>query len=367
MLNHWLKPLPRAFGKYLGTFPPHTLGHKVRVIEQKSADLAGVQVALVGAGERQALAVREFLYRMTFPHAAGKVADLGDVRADEATSLRAVVAQLLSARILPIVVASSDDLARIQFLAYEEEHLRVNLAIVDERIRIADPKINSAEECIYTALLRPPHPLLFHCSLIGYQIHYTPEEWVSYFSKNQYDLLRLGKSRAAIEEAEPLLRDADLLCFHVSALKASEAPGVRDPSPSGYTWEEACQLSWYAGMSDKLTSLGVYGFVRENCSLTAQGIAQLIWFFLNGFFNRKGDFPFSTEGLKEYVVDFRGMNSPLTFWKSVRTGRWWFQAPSASPTHHERHFLVPCSLQDYQTVCAGELPERLMRALQRFS
>ncbi len=365
MLHHWIKPLPKAFCAELSALPSRVLGRRVRLFRAKDTHMDGVQVALVGTEEAIGQQVREYLYRMegAFPEAT--VADLGHFRRGDAASLRAVVFDLVSAGILPIVIAAEDELARAHFLAHEDTKSAVSLAVVDEQLRMADATTSSTEQCVYTPLLQPRHPRLFHFGLIGYQIHQVPEAWIHYLTEQHFDVLRLGKSRTALEEAEPILRDADLLCFHLAALKAAEAPAVLRPSPSGYTWEEACQLCRYAGMSDKLTSFGIYGFYKP-CAQTAHGIAQMIWYFLDGFFNRKGDFPISTDGLKEYVVDFRDLNFQLTFWKSTRSGRWWLQAPSASAAHHGRHYLIPCSFQDYEAACREELPDRLMQALRRF-
>jgi formiminoglutamase len=75
----------------------------------------------------------------------------------------------------------------------------------------------------------------------------------------------------------------------------------------------------------------------------------------------------STDGLTEYVVQFRQTNYQLTFWKSARSGRWWMQIPVESGKRkYQRHRLIPCSFQDYQAACREELPDRLMQAFNRF-
>ena len=362
MLQNWLKPLPASLFKWADVLPDTALGRHIVSFRGDFPDLKKVQVALIGIGDKEANAVRAALYKTAagFPKTA--VADLGNLRKTDIAQLIPVVYELLSGRVLPIILASSDTLARAQFLAYQDTKALVNLAVVDERCRFGHPND------VYTHLLSPRHPLLFHFAAVGVQVHQTSPAAFDFFTKNNFDVVRLGKSRAAIEETEPVLRDADLLTFHLSALKQSDAPGVHEASPSGYFAEEACQLCRYAGMSDKLTSFGIYGY---NASLdregqTAQVASQMIWYFLEGFFNRKKDYPVSTAGLTEYVVEFRQLNYQLTFWKSVKTGRWWMQVPVPTRKKHERHRLIPCSYQDYQAACREELPERLMQALQRF-
>ncbi len=360
MLQNWLKSLPTSFCKNaVDPLPAWSFGKNTLLYRGEMPDLKKVRAVIIGVGEKEANLVREQLYKCTFPFPKGSVADLGNLRKADAALLIPVLYELLSGKVIPIVIAGNEELARAQFLAYQEAKALVNMAVVDESFHA---------DGVYAPLFKPRHPQLFHFGLVGFQVHQTPPDALDFLAKNHFDLVRMGKSRANIEETEPVLRDADLLSFHLSALKQSDAPGVSNPSPSGFFAEEACQLCRYAGMSDKLTSFGLYGFHPEadRDGITAQTAAQMLWYLLEGLFNRKGDYPASTTGLTEYVVDFRKLNYQLTFWKSAKSGRWWMQIPVATKRKHERHRLVPCSFQDYQLACREELPERLMQALERF-
>jgi formiminoglutamase len=362
MLQNWLKPLPKPLLKKATAMPPSRIGGALLPHQAQMPDLKKAKVALIGVGDKAADAIRAQLYGYVANFPAGTVADLGNLRKPEAAQIIPVVYELLSGKVLPILLADDDTLARAQFLAYQDAKALVNLAVVDERCRFG-----TAEET-YAPLLQPRHPLLFHLGMVGVQAHQTAADLLDFMGKNHFDLVRLGKSKAAIEETEPVLRDADLVAFHLGALKSSEVPAVAAPSPSGYLSEEACQLCRYAGMSDKLSSFGIYGYRAEAdaSGQTAQVVSQMVWYFLEGFFNRKKDYPVSTAGLTEYVVDFRKMNYQITFWKSAKTGRWWMQVPLSTQKKHERHRLIPCSWQDYQAACREELPDRLMQALLRF-
>lgn len=363
MLQNWLKPLPVPLLKIADSLPASSFGKNILFFKKDLPDLKKVKVALLGAGEKEANAVRECLYRTSFPFPKETVADLGNLRKSESSVLIPVVHELLAGRVLPVIIGRKDDFARAQFFAYQDAKALVNMAVVDERFRFGN------KEDIYTPLLSPAHPLLFHFGLVGFQVHQTPPDALRFLAKNNFDTVRLGKSRAAIEETEPVLRDADLLAFHLGALKQSDAPGVEAASPSGFFVEEACQLCRYAGMSDKLTSFGIYGYRPDldRDAQTAQSAAQMLWYFFEGFFNRKNDYPASKAGLTEYIVAYRQLHYQLTFWKSAKSGRWWMQVPVATKKKHERHRLIPCSLLDYQMACREELPERLLQALQRFS
>ncbi|MBL7825483.1 MAG: arginase family protein [Saprospiraceae bacterium] len=359
MLQNWLKTIPGSLVKLAEHQAEGALGRQIVLFKGELPDLKKVRIALIGAGEKEANLVREQLYRYAGAFPKGAVADLGNLRKADASLLIPVVYELLSGKIVPVILGAKDELARAQFLAYQDAKALVNMTVIDETFR---------DEPVYRPIIKPRHPLLFHFSLMGYQVHQTPTEALDFLQKSQFDLVRLGKSRMALEETEPVLRDADLLSFHLAALKQSEAPGVAQPTPSGYFTEEACQLCRYAGMSDKLTSFGLYGLHPENDQQgqTAQIAAQMVWYFMEGVFNRKGDYPAGTDGLTEYVVYFRKLNYQLTFWKSQKSGRWWMQVPVATKRKHDRHRLVPCSYQDYQSACREELPERLLQAMHRF-
>ena len=119
---------------------------------------------------------------------------------------------------------------------------------------------------------------------------------------------------------EPVIRDADLVSMNISVLKNLEAPGQINGSPSGLYSEEACQLARYAGMSDKLTSFSILGF-NKNMDIhnqTAQVVAQMMWYFIDGFKNRKQDFPITKafNQLTQYIVHIKEFDYQVTFWKS---------------------------------------------------
>lgn len=368
MLQNWLKSLPASLRKSFDALETYSFGKNIRLHGAAFPDLKNVRVALLGVREKEANAVRESLYRTVYPFPKDSIADLGNLRRPEAAVLIPVLFELLSGKVVPVVLGGGDELAAAQFLAYQEAKSLVNLAVVDELLHLSESQSAPGQKAVYAPLLSPRHPLLFHFGLVGFQTHQTPPGVVDFLQQNNFDAVRLGKSRTAMEETEPVLRDADLLTFHLRALKQAEASGVDHPSPSGFFVEEACQLCRYAGMSDKLTSFGLYGHQidRDPDRQTAQAISQMLWYFLDGYFNRKNDFPATTDSLTEYIVDFRQLHYQLTFWKSTRSGRWWMQTPVSSKKKYQRHYLVPCSFQDYQAACREELPDRLLQALRRF-
>lgn len=210
---------------------------------------------------------------------------------------------------------------------------------------------------------------LFHFTTIGSQSHFVDESVYQFLDNCYFDYIRLGKAKSNMADLEPFIRDADMLSIHLSALKYADAPAISNASPSGFFSEEACLISRYAGMNDKLTSIGFYGFQSQldTDGLAAQTMAQMVWYFLDGFNNRQSDFPASMDQLVEYIVDLKDYDEQFTFWKSNKTGRWWLQVPTKTIKKIQRHRLIPCSHKDYLEASNGEIPNRLINAFKRFN
>ncbi|HKK80133.1 MAG TPA: arginase family protein, partial [Phaeodactylibacter sp.] len=253
------------------------------------------------------------------------------------------------------------------YKAFQELQYLINLVAVDERIAYR-PKAEDVERHYLTEVLESRHSRLFHLNFLGLQGHFVPPALFDYLDERHFGYTRLGQARSDIAELEPSIRDGDLLSFHLAAIRHSEAPGQAAPSPNGFTADEACQICRYAGMSDKLKAFGLYGFRQkwDQRGQTAQLAAQMVWYFIEGFHSRWGDFPASMDGLVEYIVDYKALEYQLTFWRSERSNRWWMQVPVDTDHSYQRHRLVPCSYNDYLQACKDELPDRLTRALARF-
>jgi formiminoglutamase len=383
MLQNWLQPVqPEKFlTTGTGTMLPHgTMMHQMRLYSAAAPhdfpDLKDVKCVLIGMDAASADTVRGQLYPMMFPFKHFNCADLGNVRNSDPSFWIPLITELLQSGICPICIGSDENTLWGLFQAYQQHKLLINLTILDETMRFI-PKTGSESTMnapiispIWQRILeeRPSH--LFHCNVIGYQSHCTPPSALRFFDQKVYEHVRLGKLKANLEEAEPFIRDADLMCCHLAALKKIEAPAQLSPNPSGLWLEEACQLARYAGMSDKLTAFGIYGFHIQDplpTDVTAQSVAQLIWYFMEGFYNRKQDYPIGMRNLTQYIVDVKEFDFQITFWKSHKSGRWWVQIPVKTRKKQERHRLIPCSYNDYLSACRDELPERLFNAYRRFA
>ncbi len=364
MLENWLKPLDIKL--FSGNKDKDKLENHLQCFVDEVPILKKTQLAIIGVGEAEANAVRSALYKMTFPFTKIKVADLGNLRKEENGFITPLIRELIEGGVCPVIIGHDGKFTQAQFLAHHACQPSVSLTEVKERIAY-HPRKSETDGYYLNSILEGEYRL-FHFSTLGSQSHFVESSVYEFMDKCHFDCVRLGKAKANLQELEPFIRDADMISYHISALKASDAPASEHASPSGFFSEEACQISRYAGMSDKLTSIGFYGYKSQldKNGLTAHTVAQLVWYFLDGFNNRQKDFPASMDQLIEYIVDLKGYEQQLTFWKSDKTGRWWLQVPVKTNKKLTRHRLIPCSYNDYILSSNGDLPDRLLNAFKRF-
>ena len=254
MLEHWLQPVQTKNIEGFDALENGQFGRKITIYTEGSlVDLTTLQVAIIGIGTEDADAVRAFLYRLSYPFEQIVVGDLGNFRKLENSFIVPLLAELLASGIVPIIIGYVEDFTLPQFQAFRNARKAVNLALIDEKIRHAATL--KAENYFLHQILDDPH--LFNCAVIGLQTHFTDPSVLAHFEEKNFELVRLGKLRNSLDEAEPIIRDADVVSINRAAMKMSEAPAQLDGTPNGLTSEDACQIAHYAGASDKLMSFGI--------------------------------------------------------------------------------------------------------------
>ena len=359
MLEHWFKPV---ISKNIAV-SEHTFGEKVFFFNKKS--IIDCKIAIVGIASEEANIIRKELYKCAKCVPKDYVTDLGNLRNLDPDFLIGGLKEIISSNIIPIVIGGGETFIQSQFKAYHEREKLPTAAIVDAQLRygLGDKSTGYLNAILET---KERQKGLFHLSSLASQSHLVDSDVWNTLEFQDYDLIRLGVLRAKMEQAEPLIREADGMAFHINAIRKSDASGQKDAISSGLFIEEACQLTRYAGMSDRLTSIGFYGYEKkyDPSGQTAKSIAQMIWYFIEGVANRKQDYPVSLEGMTEYLVEINGFAEPLTFWKSNKTQRWWIQLPDAKK---KQNHLLSCSYADYKEACDGELPERIWNGFRKYS
>ena len=375
------------FGKDRPEWLAHSLGDGTRFhTPQGFPDLEGTQVALLGVLDdpgharprscvHAADSIREQVYKLYRPNGQVHLVDLGDLHPgatlqDTQHALAETLAELIRRNIVPIILGGGQGHTYTQYLAYERLERTANLVCIDPRFDLGEPGQGLAESSYLSHIvLRQPN-FLFNYSNLGYQTYLVDQPGVELMDKLFFDAHRLGELRSSMADAEPVLRNGDTLSVDLNAVRRSDAPGTTNPGPNGFHAEEICQLLRYAGVSEKITSLGIYELDpdRDQDQVTAQLAAQLIWCFLDGLRSRTNDLPWlDRKRFTRFRIPIRGNEQELVFYKSSVSDRWWMDVPyrAEQEARFERHHLVPCSYADYQLACREEVPDRWWRTFQK--
>lgn len=321
--------------------------------------------------------VRGQLYTLSEGNFTTRIVDLGNIKAgkelsDTYIALKTVVAELVKLNIVPIILGGGQDLTYAQYMAYEGLEQKVDLLAVDSHFDLDESSENTIETnshaYLQKILLHQPN-YLFNFTNLGYQTYFVNQDSVKALDKLFFDAHRLGEFSGNMQAAEPLIRNASMISFDISAIRSSDACANANASPNGFYGEEACQICRYAGMNDKLSSIGFYEFnpAFDQNGQTALLLAQMVWYFVDGFYQRKKDIPLQPKS--QYLIyrtSLKEDGHELLFVKSKKTDRWWMQVayPSTS-SKNERYHLVPCSYDDYQLAVNGEMPNLWWRTQQK--
>lgn len=365
--RHFLEERPK------GTYQPLQWGANIPYANREGFDWEGADIVIIGCGEVRGEggeagfsnapdAIREQLYQLYNWHPGVKVADAGNILQganvdDTRAALRTVLEEMQEAGKLVIVLGGSHDLTLQQYETFKKNGKVINAAVADMLVDLDEAETITSRSFLMDMLTGQPN-YIRHYSHIGFQSYYVHPRMLETLDKLRFDFFRLGRVREHFEDMEPVLRTSDLFSFDISAVRYSDAPVNTDGSPNGFTGDEACILTRFAGMSNQLSSFGIYGYEprKDRYRMTAKLIAQMIWYFIDGYQIRKNEAKLTDhEEFVEFYVTFT--SNDTVFLKSKRTNRWWMKLPN--------NMFVPCSYNDYLLASNNEIPERWLREQER--
>lgn len=375
-----MKPIDSDVLDFIGNLKAQQLGSKVVLhTNDQFPDLDQVQIAIFGVldnrGDRNAISkvevnpIRRQLYSLFPGNWDASIADLGDIPAgsnvsDTYFAVKQIAADLIKKRIIPIVLGGSQDIVYSLYRAYDTLEQMVNLVAVDAKFDFGtDEEYLSSTSYLTKMIVEEPNNLFNYCN-IGYQTYFNSQEEIDLIEKLYFDAYRLGEVSNNIAIAEPVFRDADMVSIDLNSVKSSDSGNTIRFQPNGFNGKEICALSRYAGISDKVSSFGIYN--HNNTDIEAVLAAQVVWYFIEGFHYRSHEYPFgSKENYLKYIVPLE--EEELVFYKSDKTDRWWIEIPFISNVNNKlkRNTLLPCSYDEYLLACNQELPERWWKAQRK--
>jgi formiminoglutamase len=347
------------------------LGNNIEAYEKSFPSFDRTDIIIVGCNETRgagirhdttpADAVRKELYSLYHWHKDVHIADAGNIKLgatlqDSYAALKTVAKELLQYCKKVVIIGGSHDLTRAQYNIYASIEKIIEVTCVDAFIDLNMNSVLPTDHFLMSMLTDAPN-FIKHYNHIGFQSYFVHPDMLETIDKLRFDCFRVGKVRENMEEMEPVIRNAHLFSFDMSAIQHAHAP-ANIISPNGFSGEEACMLMQYAGMSMNISTVGVYGYVPglDIHSLTAKQISHMLWYLMDGMLKCKYEAKLSeSNNFNEFKLAFAEVET--TFLQSKKTGRWWMQLPDGN--------FIACSHQDYTTASQNEIPERWMRAVER--
>ncbi len=348
------------------------LAKHVAIFETILPDITESDIILVGVLEQRgggiiqeesnaADVIRKKLYELYYWHQDIRIADIGNIRtgaslADSYAAIKTVMAELLRLNKTVILIGGTHDNTLAQYFGYKELGKIIEATCIDATIDLRGESNLRTENFLLEMLTGEPN-LVKHYNHIGFQSYYVHPRLLETMDKLRFDCFRLGHVTENLEEVEPVLRNSNMVSIDVNAIKYSDAPS-NALSANGFTGTEICTLTQQAGLSNQVSSLGIYGYnpSTDVNELTASQIAQMIWYFIDGKYRGRQEAAFDDKSnFTEYHCNFTELDT--IFLQSKKTGRWWMQLPDKK--------MIACSYKDYMIASRNDIPERWLRALER--
>jgi arginase family enzyme len=376
----FLSPIDTEIIDYIDGLSSQQLGSKL-VLHTSDAfpEVSKVSIGIIGVTENRGntmcnpeidlLAIRKELYGLFPGNWDVSIADFGDIiggnsKEDTYFALKKVASNLIKNKVIPLVIGGSQDLTYALYRAYDDLEQMVNLVAVDSKFDFGkESDVVSASSYLTKIVIEEPNNLFNFCN-IGYQTYFNSQEEIDLVEKLFFDAYRLGEVANTIAIAEPVFRDADLVSLDMNSVKSSDSGNFTPFIPNGFNGKEICALARYAGISDKVSSFGIFN--HNDTEQESVLIAQIVWYFIEGFHYRSNEYPFgSRENYSKYIVPTE--DEELIFYKSDKTDRWWIEIPFTVNGNNKlkRNTLLPCSHEEYLMACDQELPERWWKAQRK--
>lgn len=353
-------------------FTPKQLGRYIDVYENNFPDVEAADLIMIGCGEARGAGaakydtigidkIRTHFYNLYHWHADVKIADIGNVKPgasleDTYSALQQVLGELSALGKKVVILGGSHDVMMAQYQVFKQKQKVIEATCVDAILDMNTESRLFADHFLMHLFTEEPN-YLKHYNHIGFQSYFVHPGTLEIIDKLRFDCYRVGVVKEHIETMEPVIRNASIFAFDITAIQHSHAPANRI-TPNGFNGEEACLLLQFAGMSSLANSIGIYGYnaAQDISDLTAKQISHMLWYLLDGIQKGKHEAPLNQrEDYNEFRLMFADFET--LFLQSKITQRWWMQLPDKS--------FVACSARDYATALNNDIPERWLRAAER--
>ena len=372
MLNDFLAPIEGSILNYIDKLPVSSIGKNLSINDEK-IDLSKIDIALIGLNEYRGSSssnsnyikpnsFRKQFYSLYSGDWKVNLVDLGDVingnkLSDTYYAVQYISETLIKNNVIPIFIGGSQDITFPIYKSYCGKGNEINLSCIDNKFDFGQIKNEFNDLSFMSKIILDEKNELNHYSNIGFQTFLNSQEEIDLLEKMQFESYRLGKVDRKVNIIEPCLRNTNVVSIDFKSIKASELNFVHN-FPNGFQSSQICTISRYAGISNKVSSIGIFDIFDNEISNAL--LSQLVWYFIEGFCLRVKEDPRSKDFKgNSYYVSIG--DQKLKFYNSDLSQKWWFELDNNS----KDNTLIPCNNEDYIDACNQIISGRILRSLKR--
>ena len=377
MIAEYLLPVNNEIVDFKNKLSPLAIGKAITIYGDDQSNLKGFDIALIGLSEsRKSSEVnkkyidinsfRKEFYSLFCGDWNVNIIDMGDVINGEDISdtyfaLKTINESLLEKNIISFFIGGTQDLTFPLYQAFAKKGDYVNLTSIDNKFDFGQIKKDFDSSSYMSKIIMEKDNKLSHYCNLGFQTFLNSQEEIDLLEKLQFESHRLGKINKKIDLIEPSLRDTNLLSIDFRSVKASELNFIHN-YPNGFESSEICSIARYAGMSDRISCVGVFEVFQN--SISSALLAQAVWYFIEGFSLRIIEDPKSENFKgKSYHMDLE--NHQIKFYQSDISQKWWFELIEENNNKLIDVSLYPCGHEDYLEACNDDISDKLLLSLKR--
>tara|TARA_B000000532_G_scaffold243819_1_gene241035 strand:- start:1080 stop:2207 length:1128 start_codon:yes stop_codon:yes gene_type:complete len=302
---------------------------------------------------------RKKLYSLYYGNWNLNIYDLGDLEngnlvSDTQFALSKILEFFSKNKILVITIGGSQNLLFDIYSSLKETLQKINLVSVDNKI-----DFSNNNESFLQKIIMDENNRLANFSNIGYQKHLTSVPENKLLDKMYFESINLGKIKYNVAEAEPVLRDSDIVSFNINSVKAGELNNAHQ-YPNGLSSYELCSLSRFSGLSSRVNIVSYF----ENWDLSIMNslLAESTWYVIDGYATRINENPLSdSNDFIYYHIELD--NYKFKFYRSKLSDRWWVEFLNDEIISIEKD-IISCTFDDYNNCKNSVIPERILTRLK---
>ena len=302
---------------------------------------------------------RKKLYSLYYGNWDLNIYDIGDLEngnlvSDTQFALSKILEFFSKNKILVITIGGSQNLLFNMYSSLKERLQKINLVSVDNKIDFS----NNNESFLHKIIMDEDNKLA-NFSNIGYQKHLTSVPENKLLDKMYFESINLGKIKSNVAEAEPVLRDSDIVSFNINSVKSGELNNAHQ-YPNGLSSYELCSLSRFSGLSSRVNIVSYF----ENWDLSIMNslLAESTWYVIDGYATRIDENPLND--INDFIYYHIELdNYKFKFYRSKLSDRWWVEFLNDEIISIEKD-IISCTFDDYNNCKNSVIPERILTRLK---